>query len=239
MLSDAEREERTRLYARVYAKGATTDQALVNRLRELDDRARMQPETDPAPTEEYARTDDDDTDPAEAGQSTEPGPASSRRRRLALAVERRTAVIPLLAAVAGLVGGAVIGATFTPPRAGGDIPELSYAATSEDRLPFPETVGLLDPASVRFVASTENGLVYVGRQPDVPGEVCLVVVFSSAGDGAGAQCGSADVTAQVDPDTWVVIGEPSTAKMNDILLSRFDTRRLSESVRLYTLRDRS
>lgn len=247
MLSDAEQEERARLYARVYARGATVDQALVTRLHELDERARMapaEPEADPAVWDGTAGTPEEAGGPApdrraEAQPGDTSGPISSPRRRFAVEVKRREALIPLLAAVAGLVAGVVVGATFSPPRAGGDIPELTYAATAEDRLPFPEMAGILDPASVRFVASTENGLVYVGRQPDVPGEVCIVVVFSSVADGADAQCGSTDVTAQVDPDTWVVIGEPSTAKMNNLLLSRFEVDRLSESISLYALRDRT
>lgn len=255
MLTDAEQEERTLLYGRVYGPGARPDDALVRRLRELEERA-LTPPARPEPAAETGRSPDTEAGSAPPAATPVPnggsggqeidGPPDENpearptwRRRLALNDPRRTAVLPVIAAVAGLVGGALLGATFTPPTAGGDIPELSYAATGEDRLPFPDDAGLLDPASVRFIASTDNGLIYVGRQRDVPDEVCLAVVFSSVADAATAQCGAFDVTAQVDPNTWVVIGEPSSAKMNNTLPSRFDTRQLSESVRLYELRDRS
>lgn len=242
MLTDDEREERALLYERVYGRGAGPEDHLVRRLRELEERAQATPaapaaesKTPSMRTGEGAPASDRDGDEAPA-EDDEPNP---RRHRLRLGGPRRTAVLPVVAAVAGLVGGALIGASFSPPSTGGEIPELSYAATGEDRLPFPDISSLLDPASVRFVASLDNGLVYVGRRAEVPGEVCLGVVVSSASSGATAQCGATDVTAQVDPETWVVIGEPSSAKMNDIVLSRFETRQLSESVRLYVLRDRS
>ncbi|MDQ1177459.1 hypothetical protein [Microbacterium sp. SORGH_AS_0421] len=81
-------------------------------------------------------------------------------------------------------------------------------------------------------------MIYIGRQPDQPDEACLAVVqTNTGGNETTVQCEAADVTVQASEDTWAVIGQPDSAKMNNIVLTQVDARQLSPSVTAYVPRD--
>lgn len=235
MLTAAEQEELTLLRARAYGRSSGAHRSLtdehVERLRELEhlartaDRAQAPADQEPEP----GPASDPDLDPANGSTSADNGRGPSRRR---------VAIFTTAALALGLQAGIVLGTTLPALRTAADIPELRYAATGEDKFPIPEAMGLLDADTVRYVAFLDDSVIYIGRQPDQPDEVCLAVVqTNTGGNQTTAQCGAADVTAQASDDTWVVIGQPDTTKMNNIVLARFDARQLSPSVTAYVLRD--
>ncbi len=237
MLTAAEHEELTVLRARAYGRGADAQPPLtdehVERLQELEHRARTTARGE-APADRDPDPESDPEPESDSDRESGPRPATTGRGLS----RRRIAILTTAALALGLLAGIVIGTTLPTLRSAADIPELRYAATGEDKFPIPEAMGLLDADTVRYVAFLDDSVIYIGRQPDQPDEVCLAVVqTNTGGNQTTAQCGAADVTAQASDDTWVVIGQPDTTKMNNIVLGRFDARQLSPSVTAYVLRD--
>lgn len=224
------------LRERVYgAEGASATPAMIERLAELEDRARRSKASErPAPDGAGPAP---DLDPPAAGDP--PPPEVPRLPDAARPTPRRAVriVATAVGALALLGIGIAIGASTVPTMAATPDP----AAAAYPELTFPQTVedvisadilrdSGIDASSTRYIATVSDFRIYLAQPDDGDGR-CIVTFTStdnqpwSAGCASGAQDGAA--IFGVDETLTVAIGDPDESDVSGIPI------RLSPSVTAY------
>ncbi|WP_150955003.1 hypothetical protein [Microbacterium testaceum] len=237
--------ELRRLRERVYgAEGASATPAMIERLAELEDRARADSSPDVAPDPACTASAPDAPAPGalapESPAADIPTPADPPRIPDATRLTPRRVLRVAVTAVGALVMlgiGIAIGASTAPTMAATPDP----AAAAYPELTFPQTVedvisadilrdSGIDAGSTRYIATVSDFRIYLAQPDDGDGR-CVVTFTStdnrpwSAGCASGAQEGAA--IFGVDETLTVAIGDPDDSDVTGIPI------RLSPSVTAY------
>lgn len=210
------------------ADGERATPAMLERLAELENRARPAIEVTESPAPQ--------SPPADPEAADEPASAEAP-------VSRRVprGVLTAVGAVAVLGLGIVIGSTATAsmPAATADpaaaiYPELTFPQTIEDAISADVLRdSAIDSGSTRYIATVNDFDIYFAQPADGVGR-CIVTFTAtddrpwSAGCASGAQEGAA--VFGIDDRLTVAIGDPADSEVDGIPI------RLSESVTAYVAR---
>lgn len=232
------------LRERVYgAEGASATPAMIERLTELEDRARRSESSADAAPEDPAPEGASPTlaagQPGSASRAESSPPGSARPPDAARLTPRRAVriVATAVGALALLGIGIAIGASTVPTMAATPDP----AAAAYPELTFPQTVedvisadilrdSGIDAGSTRYIATVSDFRIYLAQPDDGDGR-CIVTFTStdnrpwSAGCASGAQDGAA--IFGVDETLTVAIGDADESDVSGIPI------RLSPSVTAY------
>ncbi|WZH38421.1 MAG: hypothetical protein PIR02_07060 [Microbacterium enclense] len=227
--------ELRRLREQVYGvDGARATPAMVDRLAELEERARgaaAEPSEESSPDPSTRATPD-----AEPPVPAEETIARDPRRSLVRGTLTALAALALVGIGDAIGSGlsAVPSTAATADPATASLPELMFPQTVEDVISAEilRDSGI-DPASTRYIATVSDFRIYLAQPDDGDGR-CIATFTStdndpwSAGCASGAQIGAA--VFGIDRRLTVAIGEPVSSGVDGIPI------RLSDSVTAFVAR---